>query len=317
MSEQFELSKELIDQIVFGMENQDDEFVLDPRSLRVLPREQATDEQTECIELPPWRSVDGYNVMERFVGTLHNPIFRERLRDILASGRGVFRQFKNALKERRDIEKVWFAFKEREMRSVVVTWYNDLRDQWGLEHVELDGDRTDQLVYTDFVFREATDAEARAVAELDRHAFDEVYAKEAPQTVSFLYALGRANAPQPDASVSRTWVAATPADEFAGFLWAVEPEGEAPAKDGEPAPNRPSVIAQLYVVPEYRGLGLAGALLDCYREDALHRGLATVLLDLHGSSLSLADSLEREGFERLSTRFRLDLRRWHRENHGL
>ncbi len=315
MSEQFDLTNELVDQIIFGMENQDQEFVLDRRLLRVIPRSSARDEESDYLQLPPWRSVDGYNVMERFVSTLHNPIFRERLRVILASGRGVFRQFKNALKERNDIERLWFTFKDREMRAVVLAWYNDLREQWGLERVELEGDQTDQLVLTDFSVRPATEEEIDLVEEMDRRAFDEVYRDESEAIVDYLFSIHRRPFPAPTAKSSSIWTAVTPAEEFAGFLWAVEPASE--SEDVSAAPGLLSILVQLYVIPEYRGLGLADVLLTHYCRDSLDRGISRVVLELHGKSLALEEAFGRDGFERQAVRLTLDLPRWYRDNQGL
>lgn len=311
MSTEFELSRELIDQIIFGMENQNRDFVIDPQSQIVIPRERAEQEQVAYIGVPAWRSVDGYNVMERFVATLHNPIFRQRLREILASGRGVFRQFKNALKERPDIERLWFGFKEREMRRVVVGWYNELREQWGLERVEPEGEPTDLLVLTDFSVRPATDSELARVTELDIAAYDEVYADEHAGFSQYLRRLDRAGLPDPDEPGSIVWGAATPADEFAGFLWSVEHQL---GREETERSQGVAIVAQLYVLPEYRGLGLARALLEHYCVTALARGVDRLYLKLSGAGLAIEESIQRAGYGRNASQYWLDLPRWHRSN---
>ena len=88
-----ELTPELIDQIIFGMENQISYYYLDLEQGKVeeesqLEEEQRTDE-SRYILIPRWSSADGFQLMERFVDSLRNPVFRERLREALASRKGV------------------------------------------------------------------------------------------------------------------------------------------------------------------------------------------------------------------------------------
>lgn len=164
----FELTRELADQIIFAMEDQENEYVLDLQELELVPidevgsEEDDPDQEGRFVPLPEWESVDGYNLMERFVDSLHNPGYRERLREILDSGRGVFRQFKNTVKERPEIAALWYRFKEREMRSLVIDWYGDVCELFGLDPVEPDFAETEDLVLSDFAIREATGAELAA-----------------------------------------------------------------------------------------------------------------------------------------------------------
>ncbi|MFW6313725.1 MAG: UPF0158 family protein, partial [Spirochaetota bacterium] len=201
MNPSLRLTRELIDQIVFGMENQDREYVLDTEEATVIPAEQIPEgaPAERYLSLPAWRSVDGYNLMEQFVATLHNPIFRSRLRAILASGRGVFRQFKDTVRERREIERLWFNFKERAMRDLVTDWYNDLREHEGLERLEamVAETETDQLVESDFAFRGVEAGEVELIRSLDREAFDEVFSDTEAGIVEAFYAQFRDGLPGP------------------------------------------------------------------------------------------------------------------------
>ncbi len=291
----FELTPELVDQVIFGMENQDTEYYVDTRVGIVVPELEITEEADESdtgeqryIPVPEWRSVDGYNLMEGFVGTLRNPIYRERLRKILASGRGVFRQFKDTVKERKEIERLWFNFKEKEMRRIVVEWFNDMRETAGLDRVELEFEDTEDLVFSDFVVDVATVGELGLVQDLDRAAFGEMYDGESDAVVAYYRSLSRASAPEVDAEESVILVARTPAEEFAAFLWAVE---EAVA--GGPRFGR---ILQIYVTPEYRGLGLARAMLHSYRTSAIGKGIERLLIRVEGESTLFAEMLFSEGF---------------------
>ncbi len=291
----FELTPELVDQVIFGMENQDTEYYVDTRVGIVVPELDITVEADESdtgeqryIPVPEWRSVDGYNLMEGFVGTLRNPIYRERLRKILASGRGVFRQFKDTVKERKEIERLWFNFKEKEMRRIVVEWFNDMRETAGLDRVELEFEDTEDLVFSDFVVDVATVGELGRVQDLDRAAFGEMYDGEPDAVVAYYRSLSRASAPEVDAEESVVLVARTPAEEFAAFLWAVE--------EAVPGGPRFGRILQIYVTPEYRGLGLARAMLHSYRTSAIGKGIERLLIRVEGESTLFAEMLFSEGF---------------------
>lgn len=307
MNPSLRLTRELIDQIVFGMENQERTYVLDTEDALVIPLDQAsTDEMgVRYLELPEWRSVDGYNLMEQFVVTLHNPIVRGRLRTILASGRGVFRQFKDAIRERREVERLWFAFKERRMRETVVEWYNDLRERDGLERLEwmVSETETDELVESDFAFRLATTEDLELVASLDRDAFNEVYPDLDPATIDLYYAYFRAAAPAPDGPDSTVFVAETHGGDFVGFLWAiVRTRGDASI----------GFVQQIYVLPEYRGFGIARGLYHTFCRHAHEQRIGDVQLALHGAGLDLEGNFTAYGLVRHATFLRIDVERWYR-----
>ena len=311
MNVSFRLTRELIDQIVFGMENQDRDYVLDTQESAVVPADQASPEEMgeRYLELPEWRSVDGYNLMEQFVATLHNPIYRERLRSILASGRGVFRQFKDTVRERHEIERLWFTFKERRMREIVTDWYNDLREREGLERLEATTTETetDQLVETDFVFRPALPEELNELRELDREVFSEIFPDADEETVSVYYEHHRAGVPELGGRASRVSVAETPAGDFAGFLWSVT------RSFGEVAV---AFIEQLYVVPEFRGLGIARELFTRFCHGAHEERISEVHLSLEGSALDLEPNFLGYGLSRRGSTVKVDVEQWHRSLTG-
>ncbi|MFP4376868.1 MAG: GNAT family N-acetyltransferase [Spirochaetales bacterium] len=304
-------SRELIDQIIFGMENQDQEFYLDTHESTVVPASERAAQAAESryIPVPPWQSVDGYNLMEQFVSTLHNPIFRERLRAILASGRGVFRQFKDTVRERREIERSWFTFKDRHMRALVTEWFNEMREREGLERLaELDmSEATDELVDVDFVFREMLETEVERIESLDREAFSEIYDELSESLVELHYREQRAHKPGPHHAESRVLVAETLGEEFAGFLWVrVMREGEA----------RAAFVQQLYVLPEFRGLGVARALLERFFDLAHVEHVAHVVLSLNGAAFGFVGKFESYGMSRVGAKLTVDVEAWHRAQHA-
>lgn len=309
MNESLHLTRELIDQIVFGMENQEREFVLDTEEGTLVPADEADPDDDRYLDLPEWRSVDGYNLMEQFVATLHNPIYRERLRSILASGRGVFRQFKDTVRERREIERMWFAFKERHMRELVTDWFNEIREREGLERLEATANETetDQLLEDDFVFRPAEPADLERVRELDEAAFEEVFPDTDPHSVAVYREEARAGTPDPTDRQSRVLVTETQGGDFAGFLWAIVRSS---------ADVSIAFVQQIYTVPEFRGFGLARELFETFCRRAHQERVREIQLALYGASLELEPNFAGYGLERSSTVLRLDVDKWHRAEMG-
>ena len=96
------------------------------------------------------------------------------MRDALSAGRGVFRNFKNALKQSRDLERSWYRFKEREMRRVVAEWYNQEREAAGLERLGPEPEETEDLTVSDFVVDAALPHQLAGAGYVDREAMLEL-----------------------------------------------------------------------------------------------------------------------------------------------
>ncbi|MCX7787360.1 MAG: UPF0158 family protein [Spirochaetes bacterium] len=307
----FELSPELVDQIIFAMEDQENEYYFDVVEGTLVPAKDLMDEDFEeedrYISIPEWRSVDGFNLMERFTASLRNPIYRERLRQILASGRGVFRHFKNAVKERPEIEKLWFHFKNREMRKEVYRWYNALRESWGLKEVEIDWEDPEDLVLSDFWLDRWDVPDDTLLLKLDRDGFLEMVG---PLSLSEgekegLYQSKRFGLfpSHPDSIVLQ---ARSPSDELVAFLWAI--------KNKFRTDIEAYMILQIYCKPEYRGLGLSKALLERFCSSVLSVPGNRVTVELIGTALELSESFESMGFRPFSQVLEVDASTW-KENH--
>src|SRR6056297_1279586 len=146
-----ELTEEVIDQIIFGMENQQADYLFDLKEgVLVHSNESVVTEhkgsEERFVELPNWRPVDGFYLMERFVAFIKNPIYRQEMRDALNGGGGVFRRFKDVLKRFEPLERQWFSFKEREMRQAVRNWYTGINDAIMLSRLGEEPEETEDLV---------------------------------------------------------------------------------------------------------------------------------------------------------------------------
>lgn len=315
---QFELTPEIIDQIIFAMENQETPFMFDSQTRTVVddfPKppsvsEGGDEEQASgrYAEIPEWSSADGFQLMERFVATLRNPLAREKLRAALAGGKGVFRNFKNTLKEHGEIERLWFSFKDREMRAKVLDWYNDLCDLWGWERVSPepeDEEETDQLVLSDFAVNEDPRG-VDLVRAYDREAWEEALSGLPVPIVASLYRRARVGI-DPAAANSIIVSARTPGGEFAGFVWGVVESDEETEGDSD---GTWLTIAQLYVTRDFRGLGIAKTLIAHICRVAYARGIQRIMIELGGTGEVLLRSLEDEGYSVVSRTLMLDVEEW-------
>jgi len=120
------LTSELLDQIIFAMENQGVCSYLDLKEGFVTNDElKEDDEEGRYLDVPEWTSADGFHLMEKFAQRVRNPYYKERLSAVLQSGHGVFRRFKDTLQEQGSLLQAWYGFKEHEMEKVVTAWYRE------------------------------------------------------------------------------------------------------------------------------------------------------------------------------------------------
>jgi len=154
----FELDNTLTDEILFCMENQDSEFLLDTREGIIIDLDNDVMDDTDTdedryISLPEWGSQEGYRLMENFTSSLKNPVIRQELSAALNRNKGVFRAFRNVLEQYPETEKLWFRFKESKMKNEIIYWYNALREEWGLQPIGIEPEDNSSIVLEDFVIR--------------------------------------------------------------------------------------------------------------------------------------------------------------------
>ena len=83
------------------------------------------DEKGRFQDIPRRSSSDGYELMAEFAESVGNAKLRTRLESAL-HGKGVFRRFKDALRDDPDEEKRWYKFHDEKMRQEVRDWLNSL-----------------------------------------------------------------------------------------------------------------------------------------------------------------------------------------------
>ena len=279
---QFELTKALIDDILFSMEDQEGKFFVDTRD-GIIASGTELDTQIEdgrYISLPDWDSSDGFRLMEHFAAKLKNPLIREELSSALNRGRGVFRAFKDILGLHPEAEKLWFTYKDRTMRREIISWYNALREEWGLEKIGTEPEETTDLVHEDFRFRAFTEADLPSAQKLHEICINEnpYLTEHSVKADRFAFLPG-----------THAWTAESGNGEFAGFLGAVFDKEN-------------FHIEYLEVMPEFRGLGIGETLLARFlesidRERAEGKRQAfSVYLDLPAETEGFSRVLLRENF---------------------
>jgi len=275
---QFELNQALIDEILFFMEDQDGEFLLDTHEgIVVSTDDEAFDEDADdrYMGLPEWGPSNGFRLMERFTAGLHNALAREELSAALNRGRGVFRAFKDTLTRYPEIEKLWFDYKDREMKSEVLSWYNALRETWGLELIGEEPEDIAGLALEDFTFREGTAQDSAPAQELHHTCMGERNGEHE----DIFAGMGEWAFPG-----DICFAAETAGGDFAGYANAV--------RSGEILR-----ICAVEVQAEYRGLGLGKALIARVLEQADREKIPRVIIDLPAGQEHFSRALLREDFK--------------------
>jgi GNAT superfamily N-acetyltransferase len=281
---QFELSSALIDEILFFMEDQEGEFLVDTQKGLVISADDSefddNADDDRYIVLPEWDSSEGFRMMEHFTATLRNALVREELSAALDRGRGVFRAFKNTLSRYPETEKLWFAYKERKMKRVVIAWYNALRESWGLELIGEEPEDIAGLALEDFYFREGQ-AQDKPHAEKLRESCLGEY-----DGAGILSGMGEWVFPG-----DISFVAISAGGEFAGYISARRMS------------DTLLRVCALETEQEYRGLGLGKTLIARLLEKADSLNITNVIIDLPAGQDFFSRALLREAFKPSVTRY--------------
>ena len=275
---EFELSPEVFDRIIFAMEDQSSNAYIHRTTGQFV--HELPDDDADFVRLPPWKPADGFYLMEAFVSTVPNRHHRQQLRASLSTGKGVFRSFKNALKQSRDLERRWYRFKDKEMRRVVADWYNQEREAVGLARLGPEPEETDDLLVTDFIVTPAAAGHLDGAHGVDLEALTELH--EAPPGEPADYFRQRRR--ELDRPESHLVVACTPKDEVVGMAWA------------RACDTSEWELIQIAVMPYYRGLGLAVRLLQVLAHEAAKNGVAAVRARLDEDTIDARGLLEKVGF---------------------
>ena len=147
------LSDQILSEIIYGMENQDADYMLDIRTGTLFnPQgsEGASTSADDLVSLPTWTSAEGYELMTAFTNACKDKKLQERLASELNSRqKGVFRRFRDVLAEDKDNLNQWYDFKDRRMKSYIRSWYRDLFSR-GIDGLEEGDDAVEGELLSDF-----------------------------------------------------------------------------------------------------------------------------------------------------------------------
>lgn len=296
------LSDEFLYQIIFCMEDQANEYCVDLKDGVITESAFVADRREmdpqRFLELPPWYPSDGFRTMEKFVSTLRNPIYRERLKQVLQSGKGVFRQFKDVLHEQPSLERLWYYYKDKEIRRRIFHWYERHDEAFRLARLgeEAPADRPDELLREDFTLtddagpymdeiRNAGEAISQRLMEsgirTDRHLAVQI--REAWK----------------EHEDDRHLIALTLSGQFVAFI-----RYRVYAKEGV------SVIRCYMVKEEFQGLGVFHYLFDALCVSLNTQGIREIIVRLAGESIKVEPMFEMTNPLNLTRTIAVSIPRW-------
>ena len=267
----FDPVAEIVERIVFAMEDQGADYSVDVETAEMV-KDRGAHLGERFVPIPPWRPVDGFDLMERFVAALRNPSHRDRLRNALNSRGRVFRAFKDELRRIPYVEQRWYRFKMAEMRRIVTEWYDLERRSRGLERLGPEPEETDDLVAIEFAFGRAAAGDLEHVVRLHEAA------RPLTADPNALLVVVRGSRPG-----------------IVGFIGGV-PEGSVTV-----------CVGAIAVAPEFRGLGIGRSLLSHFIDEAAGAGYASVQVALCGKEQEFERLFVQQGFSPVAKTFRLPL----------
>lgn len=291
----FDLTDEIQGQVIFSMDDQDNQYAFDSEELKIVPLEEITVDDDRYYRLPEWDSLRGYNLRETFVASLRNPLARQELHAVIFSGHGVFKNFKKVLREYPEVEKQWFSFKKQKMSQIVVEWYNTLSSSWGLEVLDEEPCENADIIHDDFNFKEVSfSRDLEKIQGSEEAYFLELKENQEGETGSVISELSRRLHKSFEKDFSFSLFAETVNGDYAGCI---------EASLIKEVSSLIAVIKLIYVMPRYRGLGVGRELLAQCMEQLKQKGICRVIAAGAVIPSSAVKLLQTSGFSPLGSGF--------------
>jgi hypothetical protein len=273
------LTDEFLFQIVFCMEDQVNNYFLDLKNQNICEtvfiEERVKKNPDRFLPLPQWLPSDGFHTMEKFVSTLRNPIYREKLKEVLQSGRGVFRQFKDVLQEQPSIQRLWYYYKDREMRNRIYEWYEVHDSAFSIALLSDSGPQEDTLevIKEDFIISEDYDSYVQDFEQFRDMCIYRYEEKDTPYNSQVLKDVKKAWNKDQDDDVL---FAITSSEDVAGvLLYHLDTDTKV-------------VEVKAYMIKdEFKGIGLFHLLFDTLCEKMKIKGIDNLILDYYEESLQI------------------------------
>lgn len=289
----FALTQILVDSIQTALENQEKSFIVDAENCGIIERDDSvTVDDEKFYNLPEWTSADGFKLREDFVNNLYSPLAREELQEILHSGRGVFKSFRNVLKKYPEVEKKWHVFKNRTMNKYINDWYNSLREIWGLEKLDYIPESDEMLIHDDFSFSEYNSDNQEEIFLNISAALKTEYGEISEEIIAAFSEMWKSSFLSFDSSAQIGYICRSLSDDFAGCITA------APVSENN---KKVMVLTSLFVSNSFRGLGIGTELLSMCLAELKRNGKDWILLPNIILPESLEQLLIRTGFEKIGS----------------
>jgi len=288
----FTLTDELIDSIISAMDNQETVYVVDPALNQLVDGASHAPDEENFYSLPEWKSADGFQIREDFVNQLHSPLAHDELQNVLHSGRGVFKNFRNILKSYPEIDKRWHIFKHRTMSARINEWFNSLREIWGLEKLDQLSESDVNLVHDDFSFDDYDPSVDKKTIISNVNASVCENEKLPSEVINAIYTMWQNQFENDKAAVQTGYVCNSLSDDFSGCITAsLISKGQ----------EKIFSITSLFVPEQFRGLGIGTELLNLCITKLEKMGTNWVLLPDFFAPDLLQPLLIRTGFKKFSS----------------
>lgn len=301
------LTEELLESIIFSMEDQESCFYLDllkgsliTEKERVFLLEDEGNQQEErFLPIPDWEPSDGFHLMEQFANRVRNPLYRTRLMGALQSGKGVFRKFKDTLAELPILERKWFAFKEEQLRRVVITWYREQEGVLGLLKLPAECEElTEDILLEDFTFESIEGEVPPDLALFMQELLEMGRASEDEDAIASFLLARRIELLAP----THFQIARTQEGALAAFL------------AYELLDNGVVEVPFFAVRREYRGLGLFRLLFDSFSRQMARLHYTRILITLSGDAVTMDRFFSPYGAEPICRQLVIKSDQWNTAN---
>ena len=287
----FSLTESLLNEIQSALENQEQAFLVDAAQTKLVEKTEGLKGDDEFFyELPEWDSAAGFKLREDFVEKLNAPLAHEALQSVLHSGRGVFRNFRNVIKDYPEVEKRWHIYKNNKMMCYINDWYNNLREVWGLEKLDYVPDSDDNLIHDDFSFTAYSQENKKEVLLHMNAAFRERNENLSPELSQALYNIWLEQFELAESKGELGFICRSFSNDFAGCIT---------VSQFLQKQEKVMVLTSLFVPEAFRGLGIGTELLNMCLSELKKLGKTWLIMP----NMTVPDFLEplllRTGFSKI------------------
>lgn len=287
----FSLTESLLNEIQSALENQEEQFLVDAAQNKLVQKTDGLKGDDEFFyDLPEWDSAAGFKLREDFVERLNAPIAHEALQEVLHSGRGVFRNFRNVIKDYPEVEKKWHIYKNEKMMCYINNWYNNLREVWGLEKLDYVPDSDDSLIHDDFSFTAYNQQDKKELVLYMNAAFRERNENLSPELSQALYNIWLEQFELAESKGELGFICRSFSNDFAGCIT---------VSQFLQKQEKVMVLTSLFVPEAFRGLGIGTELLNMCLSELKKLGKTWLIMP----NMTVPDFLEplllRTGFSKI------------------